>query len=566
MQSLCSSVTHRPVSLSHHLKAHPPVNVSSHDPGDGGRCLTWSSPYSASSTLSKNLSYQLSYRSVKQDTWTTVEVRNTQVKLPRQLLLPGHRYEARVGVKVSVGHWSDWSPLVTWKNKEDPGQLPSLHCVLVTEREVICSWEVTRERATFITYQLVCRRNQTAPPKSCCTTPTVTADQSTSVKYSCSLSAHDPAQLLLELLPTHMAKTFKAHQHIRPQPPRQIKVREKRSSSWIVEWTEPSTASKVRLFYQVCYYDSLQQGCSTLVNISDGSLFLILHAESLTPSQLYKVKVRSLVVPGSGSRYEGPPSEWTDAVEWTSHAATWSPSTLISVLISVLIITAFFTLFTFPLCKRRIVLWVDSVPSPGKSKILSEIQASSSHTLQREIVALTKGHGSRNSICLPCSSSDSSLWTPTSIEKTSPEPDDGFWSHENSLTPPEKGFQSDLWMSDAPESVDIKCKEEETKPHLDHSTCPVNRAPNTGIYVFLPNPTTSRSTQDVVSTTTHTHTHHTAEREQNCPEKTDDIQPDTSQQATVSDQPLDYTSGPFTSWPHGGIIQPSGYCHLPPPT
>lgn len=125
----------------------------------------------------------------------TVEVRNTQVKLPRQLLLPGHRYEARVGVKVSVGHWSDWSPLVTWKNKEgeswntvgfgdcswfcglfsdsllssavDPGQLPSLRCVLVTEREVICSWEVTRERATFITYQLVCRRNQTAPWVTC---------------------------------------------------------------------------------------------------------------------------------------------------------------------------------------------------------------------------------------------------------------------------------------------------------------------------------------------------------------------------------------------------------------
>lgn len=56
-------------------------------------------------------------------------------------------------------------------------------------------------------------KNPSSRPKSCCTTPTVTADQSTSVKYSCSLSAHDPAQLLLELLPTHMAKTFKAHQH-----------------------------------------------------------------------------------------------------------------------------------------------------------------------------------------------------------------------------------------------------------------------------------------------------------------------------------------------------------------
>lgn len=45
----------------------------------------------------------------------------------------------------------------------DAGQFPSLHCVLDGEKEVMCSWEVSREQAHFITHQLACRRNQTAP-------------------------------------------------------------------------------------------------------------------------------------------------------------------------------------------------------------------------------------------------------------------------------------------------------------------------------------------------------------------------------------------------------------------
>lgn len=40
---------------------------------------------------------------------------------------------------------------------------------------------------------------------------------------------------------------------VRPHPPQQVQVSEKHSS-WIVKWTKPSTASKLRLYYQVCYY------------------------------------------------------------------------------------------------------------------------------------------------------------------------------------------------------------------------------------------------------------------------------------------------------------------------
>lgn len=48
----------------------------------------------------------------------------------------------------------------------------------------------------------------------CCANPTVSSDlRGTVLRYSCSLTVADPAHLLLELQPTHNAKTFDAHRH-----------------------------------------------------------------------------------------------------------------------------------------------------------------------------------------------------------------------------------------------------------------------------------------------------------------------------------------------------------------
>lgn len=47
----------------------------------------------------------------------TKNVTNTSMKLEQQLLLPGHRYEAKVRTQASVGQWSDWSPVVTWQTE-----------------------------------------------------------------------------------------------------------------------------------------------------------------------------------------------------------------------------------------------------------------------------------------------------------------------------------------------------------------------------------------------------------------------------------------------------------------
>ncbi|XP_071330328.1 cytokine receptor common subunit beta isoform X2 [Trachinotus anak] len=562
--TVCSSATQQPLYLSQHLRSRPPVDLSTHDAGDGGRLLNWSSPYPPSSSWNKNLTYQLSYRADTQK-WTTVSVMNTSLKLERQLLLLHHRYEARVRARASLGQWSHWSPVVTWKTEDDTGQFPSLHCVLDGEKEVMCSWEVNRELAHFITYQLACRHNRTAPSERCCMKPTVSSGPNgTVLKYNCSLTVADPAHLLLELQPVHNAKTFKPHQHIHPNPPQQVKVWEK-DHNWIVEWTLPSLTSIVPLHYQVCYYKTQEEECSSPLNVTQGSMPLTLLGESLAPSQQYQVKVRSLVLPGQGSEYKGIPSEWTDPVDWTTHAATFSLATLIYVLISVFVVTVFFTLYcTIPACRRRVIVWVDSVPSPDKSKILSEIKSATSWTfMQSEDMSIcNEQHYDTISTC--------SLWPTTDTDKKCLEADKSFWASDNLPTPPEKASES------SSKSVDVKCQEKEKekaeKSVTDDPPSPVNFSLYGEGYVCLPNRTASTSTQDLIShsdANTNTHRDDCAEQNQQCPDTTlgpdkTDVQPGLSE-AISMDQPPPYTTGPFIPWPQGSTINTLGYCHLPQP-
>ncbi|XP_032393924.1 cytokine receptor common subunit beta isoform X1 [Etheostoma spectabile] len=575
--SLCSSVPHKPLDLSQHLTARPPVNLSTYDGGDGGRQLGWSSPYASSSSLNKNLTYQLSFKTDREDTWTSEDVRNTSMTLEKPLLLPGRRYEARVRARASVGQWSDWSPVVTWHTEEDTGKFPSLHCVLEEEEVVMCSWEVSTEVDLFVIYQLACRPNQTAPSKICCGNPKVSPDLSRAVmRYSCSLTAAEHSHLLLELLPARNAKSFNADQHICPKPPHQVKVR-KKDSNWLVEWTNPNRASEIRLYYQVCYYRTQDQGSTVLLNISEGSMSLSILDSSLVPSQRYQVRVRSLIVP---THYKGIPSKWTDPVEWTSHEATWSVTTLIYFIIGMFVATVFLTLYrTIPACQRRAVLWVDSVPSPGKSKIMSEVKSGTKGTpMQNESTTICRVlHLDKVSTC----TSDAWLWPTKDTETNCLEQDEGCWKCDSLLCLAEKVRASDtssmsfsgpyiFCQSSGPscKSADVRCedkkKEQESPSDDSASPSPVNFSLYGEGYVCLPSRSVSRSTQDLISHSdgnTNTHRHDSAERDQQCHDKKDGP-PGLSEPAS-SHPPPAYISGPFTPWPQGSIAQPSGYCHLP---
>ncbi|KAM9746357.1 cytokine receptor common subunit beta isoform 1-T2 [Menidia menidia] len=574
--ALCSSAPHKSVDLFDHMRALPPVNVSSVGAGDGGRRLSWASPYPPSSSLNRNLTYQLSYRAQAQDLWTTENVATCAVTIEKRLLLPGHSYEARVRARAGVGQWSDWSPVVTWQTEEDFGQAPTLNCVLADEKEVVCSWEVSRELANLVTYQLACRRRRTAQPERCCSNPTINLGQSGRVSYSCSLT--DPEGLQLELQPAHSAKTFRAHQHIHPHPPKQVKVKEK-ERNWIVEWTKPSF--RLPLFYQVCYYRTDDEGSYVMLNISEGSTNMIIPGSVLSPLQEYQVRVRSLVVPGQGSLFEGIPSEWTDSVKWTSKEASWLSSSLSYIITGVLVVTVFFTLYwTIPACQRKVLLWVDSVPSPGKSKILSDFKYASCQTfMQTEKTSICKAQYLHS---LSTCSTDILLWPSKGTQ------DEEWWNSDTTASTVERVSGSDTsclsfsgpyifcqGSESSPGSVEVQSEERYTKTEAEVSLSlvPVPAHLHGEGYVWLPGLGVSRSSQDLTSQANQNTS------SQRCPSA--ELDPDGPESAswsnqsddqsglnrpTVPDPPPDYTSGGFCAWPQTGAIEASGYCHLPTPS
>ncbi|XP_029480997.1 interleukin-3 receptor class 2 subunit beta isoform X1 [Oncorhynchus nerka] len=359
--------------LSKNLRVRPPVHLSQQPVERGGRLLSWESPYPPTSLLTPTLNYQVNYRRSNQDDWTVVKVQDTQLSLEPEAQVPGCQYEAKVRAKGKTGLWSEWSSLVTWMTEDDPVPGPSsAQCVVDDEKVVTCSWEVKRDLAQFLTFHLSCKRNHTAPAQKCCVNTMVSApSRGPMLKYSCSFPVPDSEQLEVELIPTCNSKTFKTHKNIRPNRPLHVQI-EARDGNWILKWNPPK--SNFELTYQVHYWSNDTQEDTRFLNVSQGSLSLSILGGSLRPSECYLVKVRALVVPGRGDTFEGPPSEWTDPVEWTSQPASWSITTFFYVFISVLVAIVFITLYvTIPACHRRLVLWEVSVPSPLKSKALGEV-------------------------------------------------------------------------------------------------------------------------------------------------------------------------------------------------
>ncbi|XP_061741091.1 cytokine receptor common subunit beta isoform X2 [Nerophis ophidion] len=546
---LCPSVPHKPLERYHHLRARTPVDLAAHDTGDGNVLLNWSSPYPAQSSLTKNLLYQVSYRPEREDTWTIRNETNTSVTLDMRMLRQGCRFEARVRDVANIGQWSHWSPVVTWWNKEDSRQFPSLHCVLDGEKKVTCSWEVSRELDHLISYHLACQHDNTTQSEKCCVKPTVTFDPSRPlVRYSCSLTVANFSHLLLQ--PTRNAKTFKANTHIHPRPPQQVKVREK-DNNWVVEWTQPSTASKIRLYYQVQYYRAQNQNSSVLLNISEGSTSVTIPGSSLSPSQHHQVQVRSLVVPGEGSQYKGKPSNWTEALEWTSHPATWPSTIMVYCFIGLFVVIVFCVFyFTIPQCHSKMTLWVSSIPSPGKSKALSEIQCATNRALIDYTYICKVQHMDSVS-----TSSSSSLVRPSEDAENKDLEQDRQDRKCNSLPLPAVGVNnSDLRVHfSGPyillQSVDSKCSCEVTEEKDETPS----HGPDSQSSMFFTQYGDGYLCQDLVSHSGANTNTQRCEQRQQC---VDNTAPDN--QPTGSDPPPAYNSGP--SWP---TIRASGYCFVP---
>ncbi|XP_054606667.2 cytokine receptor common subunit beta isoform X2 [Nothobranchius furzeri] len=601
-KSLCSFNQNKFQDLVLHLRARPPVNLSRSEEGGGGWTLQWSSPYPPSSLV--NLTYQLSYRMQTQNIWTTETVTSTSVKLERQTLLPGHLYEARVRTWAGLSQWSKWSPVVTWLTREDLVRAPSLDCVLDGLNLVTCSWEVSPELDHLITYQLTCRQNHTARRERCCRNLTVSAEPGgTAVSYSCSMTVADPRHLQLNLQPARNAKIFKAHQNIQPNPPQQVTVKEE-DSNWTVEWTEPDKPNEpVKLCYQVVYYRMDDQSSLTWLNISAITRSVTILGSSLVPLQDYQVKVRSLVDPKSNS-YKGIPSKWTEPVNFSPSEATSLLFHITYFFIGVVVAAVFLTVYCLvPSCQRKLMLWVESVPSPRKSKSLSEIKVrltdmfgmvrdfrvfhltmhfifSSCVVLIQSVPSSTLMHNEKTSICkvrrldsLSTCSSEVLLWESQVTQTKCVGPNSRSWGCGN-LTPlvGKVNCSDTLSMSficQASDSRSMLRNAQQEEKDYEPPTEEVPLSPFLGSslygkdYVCLPSRVMSRSTQELTAHSKCGGAEQSQRRPETKPRSVGLDGPCTPRDPATGSHPSAHTSGSFCSWPQAGASQTSDYCHLP---
>ncbi|XP_053708177.1 cytokine receptor common subunit beta isoform X1 [Synchiropus splendidus] len=530
----CSSPPHQPVALREHLRALPPVDLLTHVTEGGVQRLQWSSPYPASSALSAGMIYQVSYKSDGQDEWTVEPQTALRIKLWEQPLHAGHTYTARVRGRVGASGWSEWSAGVSWRTPADSSQRPGLRCVLSGEETVECRWSVSPDLDRILSYQLAWHGRTSAAAGSC-SDPAVVSDPSGSdMTYSCSLRASEPAHLQLELLATRRSREFRARQHIRPGPPRQLRI-SANAADWHLKWTQPVTSPDLRLVYQVCYFQTNTQECSVPLNCS--ATHLDIPHSSLDPDRNYTVLVRSVVEPGSGSPYQGTPSEWAGPVEWTSLPARRSPRMLVYFCTGLLVAFVFLALFfSVPACHRRAVLWVDSVPSPQKSRVVSELRPGSKpHVMLTEKTSLCSLHH------LDHSSPRSSLLLPHKGEVG--ELDRGYWSSENSPLTDQHVLDPQLSVMGFSGPY-IFC---EGRFPLEVTERTETSTSEGGAYICLPaHPPPSPTHQQAYIC--------------NCPEPD---HPQVHEGAEAAHEPCSsepYVSEAFTSWP---TIKASGYCSLP---
>ncbi|KAK7939445.1 hypothetical protein WMY93_002771 [Mugilogobius chulae] len=369
------------LQLSRLLKTRPPDNLTISSTEDRDSLITWSNPYPQSSALSNNVTYQL-----------IGGAGGNQKTVGKNRLIPGHRYEARVRARVRDGHWSHWSRTVTWHTQTDPETAPRVDCELWGEQEVQCRWEQSIAMVHFISYQLVCHHNHSTTSsrrEQCCENPEMDLEHREGwVTFGCLLKLTQPltSDLQVELVPKRSTKTFHPSKHSKKlfmghsfstsiHTPNTCES--DRRGQQLGRTMDTKADGIFKISPRVVLLQPEDGGVKDVCSDSNGwsrslkgSLSGTILGLDLHPSHTYRVKVRTRVM----SPFEGTPSDWSDPVEWTSHKAVWPVSYWIYVSVAVLAAALFFSLVIIPACRRKKLLWVESVPSPGKSKVLLDIQ------------------------------------------------------------------------------------------------------------------------------------------------------------------------------------------------
>ncbi|XP_026063473.1 cytokine receptor common subunit beta isoform X3 [Carassius auratus] len=357
---------HRATTLkvAQHGKVWAPTNLTERVTDDGGRLLSWRSPYPVSSNITGTLVYQLQYTSSgHMHDWTTVDnINGSEYMIDKKSLLSGYHYQARVRARGPVGLWSDWSPLVSWKTHND-GPF-NLQCMIAGETTVTCTWQMKTEYYQFMSYHLWCS-NRSDKLSLCCEYPQLESRKAELSEFMCSVKTPDPYLLTVELRPVYYTRTFLTRNHIKLSQPDQIHVKEG-DDVLILNWSEPVVSEDIEYSIQLKISSSKT---SNIYNLSKEQNNYELYFTDRDPSTEYQAQIRLLPEPDEDLVVES--SEWSQPAVFKFKPVPSSISHVIYILTAVFVGVLFLvSLYNGLPVLHRVKIWKRSIPSPIKSKVL----------------------------------------------------------------------------------------------------------------------------------------------------------------------------------------------------
>ncbi|KAL7982378.1 hypothetical protein Chor_009976, partial [Crotalus horridus] len=149
-------------------------------------------------------------------------------------VVPGSRYVARVRSKPSpgsgfAGHYSDWSPVVTWQTPEispsDDAVPKNLQCYFNGIDRLKCSWEVRQEISNSILFTLFYKDKPGSKEMECSEVyqeALISNNATYHVLQSCEINVTNSSkqsQYLVRVIPKEEVKEIKMYLNIKPDPP-----------------------------------------------------------------------------------------------------------------------------------------------------------------------------------------------------------------------------------------------------------------------------------------------------------------------------------------------------------
>uniref|UniRef100_H2ZZ29 Fibronectin type-III domain-containing protein n=1 Tax=Latimeria chalumnae TaxID=7897 RepID=H2ZZ29_LATCH len=323
------------------VKPHPPHNLSVKTTDAGNFLLAWETEYARDPTgvlwgaVQYEVSYKRSWETWDDSTFVFLNEDTPQMELNGLLLDPGVEYSARVRAKPRGdqgfrGHWSEWSPSAMWQSATDLGvKLRKLQCVHNGIDKVECSWEVRREVAESVLFNLTLQDGAGSRERTCDLLEPICDSKSLYISYRCQvrgIQVQLSEMWKVHLRPLELRKTICPNYNIKLPPPFNLSVSELLDGNFKVEWKKAELPyPHMQQKYELQFKKQAEAWEFSETRVLDqDTTDMLLPKMLLDSGSSYVMRVRTKMLKTKTLSYDGPWSQWSQEAKWETKSV-WFP-------------------------------------------------------------------------------------------------------------------------------------------------------------------------------------------------------------------------------------------------